>query len=711
MLKAITFPLSAFALFLGLMCVPFLALPPFGYGIFQQVEPLTVALWFLGGAGALWCFVAHLKRPSLMDRIFSKPVVWLQIPFVVYVFVQSLFLPSPLLSWVGTPNLAQGGFTFTALFFLTPPLVMLSKIKVYSKPMFLIATGACLFLSTLTILGSMDSPITSLRYSSWCPVLFPDYIAFGIVALGGLYWAFKDSFGNAYIYHVFFLVTLGLGSYYSYNLSIFVAYILAILTYVVVRYGPFQGINPLKRFGFYVFSGLLVLTFFLSTYDIISPYLPEKLQDQASLTSRLYLAKMTFIDFSYRSVDLSYLKDFLFGKGWGSFNNATLSNIFLVNDISLFSGSTWKPTWEFLDRDLLHSHNFLLETFLASGLVGLVIFIYTKYRLILALRKEYFFSGLFFLTSYFVVSAFWFEMLHTLPFVILTTTFLFSAASSGESFSFKGWAYIVRYGSFLGTMLIPVSVVFLFFVLQMESLKLNRGDDLIERMESFINSPIVSYDLVLGGFRSTYIGRSLGAEMKGTLEYLEKERKRGEDGDEKKNFARLDKDERTENLPSKESQIESIVTTNSALANKFVDVERPEVSLNALILSLNILTELASHRDFAAFFHQNKSSIESWEKVSHYVHDLMPFRTDVLSPYFNYLLSTHQRQKLLKMTEKSLNNNPDDSIAYWYEGLVRLKTEADSSLGLSCLKQAINLGVTRFLPIPKKEVESIMQAQ
>jgi hypothetical protein len=123
------------------------------------------------------------------------------------------------------------------------------------------------------------------------------------------------------------------------------------------------------------------------------------------------------------------------------------------------------------------------------------------------------------------------------------------------------------------------------------------------------------------------------------------------------------------------------------------------------------MTELSSQKETAFLFLNQQEAVELWGGIARQAHDLMPFRTDILSTYFNHLLSTHQRQKLFKMTGISLQNNPNDSIAYWYEGLIRLTTDEDPSLGLQNLKRAIALGVTRFLPIPKEEVESLMRAQ
>lgn len=705
-----TLPLSAFALFIGLMCVPFLALTPLKYGIFQQVESLIFGVWFLGGLASLWCFVAHQRRPALITKIFALPVVWLQVPFLAYVFVQALFISSPLLSFTGTPNLAQGGFTFLATLFLTPPLVLISKLKPLQKPIFWIAVGSCLLLSGLTILGGGDTPVPEWKNAEWCPIFFPDYIAYALVAIASLYWIFKDRFKRAGLYHAFFLTVLMLGAYYSRNLSIYVAIFLAFFTFVVVRYGPFQEVHPLKRFGFYLFSGLFIITVFISIYDVISPYLPEKLQDQVSLTSRLYLAKMTFIDFFYRPIDFDAVIDCLFGQGWGNFNNATLSHIFLVNEISLFSGSSWKPTWEFLDRDLLHSHNFILEAFLASGLVGVALFIYTKYRLIQALRAPYLFPGIFFLTSFFVVATFWFEMLHTLPFVLLATVFLFSApASCKKRFSSAQQTSWTRMGSLFGCLLLPVSGLYLFFMFHIEGLKLEKGDDLIDKVESFVNSPYIAYDLAMGGYRASFLGKSLSHEMRSTLDALEKE-SNPEAHDEKTGMPFFVQEDDSDELPTKEEQIQSIVRVNTAIASQLMGGMRPETSLNALVIALNIFTNLSSHDEIFAEMRQKPQVLASWDKAAEAVHALMPFRTDILSVYFNYLLSTHQRAQLMKMVDATLQVNPQDSIAHWYKGLILLNAQSDVSQGLASLKKAIRLGVTRFLPIPQKEVDAILRA-
>tara|TARA_A100000171_G_C2127095_1_gene144225 strand:- start:161 stop:2209 length:2049 start_codon:yes stop_codon:yes gene_type:complete len=680
------------------MILPFLALPPLAYGYYHQIEPLTAGLWFLGGVSALWGYLSYFNRPGLMEKIYLMPVVWAQVPFIAYTLLQCFFIETPLLSLVGTPHLGQGVLSCMAFFFLTPPLVLLTKIKAYRIMIITVATLSCTLLCGLTIMGSMDSPFESMRYWVWCPVFFPDYIAFGLVSLAGLYWGWRSFFNNALSYHVLFICFLAVASYYSYNQSIFVAYLLAVFTFCVVRFGPFRMMPVQKRFALYLFLGLMTLTFFLSAYDIISPFLPKGLQNQGTLTSRLYLAKMTFMDFIYRPFDASFLADFLFGRGWGGFNNATLSNIFLVNDISLFSEGNWKPTWEFLDRDLLHSHNFLLETFLSSGVVGGLIFLYTKYVLISGLRQSHLFAGVFFLTAYLVVSTFWFELLHSFPYVLLATAFLFGRQIKTPSF----WSRACRVVMAGGIILIPLSFVFVVFSNSFNNLKLQQGDDLLAKMTDFVASPLVPHELAMGGLRSVGIARRLTNELKASFEPPQ-------DVKSKKSY--IENTEKPTKVESRERlsiSSEEALRSNVALAETLFNKGNNGASLNALILSLNILTEMSTHEKMASLFFKKQEALLLWGKIALQIHEYLRFRTDILSPYFNHLLETHQYQRLSGMLEKAIENNPHDPIAHWYEGLSYLKTKPNPQQGLESLKLAINLGVTRFLPIPKKEIQAIL---
>ena len=168
---------AAIVLFFLSILIPFAAIPPLRFGYYAQIEGIAVALWLCGGLGALWNGMLFGTRPTLARQLWSLPVVWTGLFLALVAAIRSLFMPTPLLSWIGSPQLIEGIFSFLSLVFLSPPFLLLFKQQILRKTIFFTVLIAGTALAIPAILGAMDSEFSAYHFWEWAPLFFSDFTA------------------------------------------------------------------------------------------------------------------------------------------------------------------------------------------------------------------------------------------------------------------------------------------------------------------------------------------------------------------------------------------------------------------------------------------------------------------------------------------------------------------------------------------------------
>jgi hypothetical protein len=123
-------------------------------------------------------------------------------------------------------------------------------------------------------------------------------------------------------------------------------------------------------------------------------------------------------------------------------------------------------------------------------------------------------------------------------------------------------------------------------------------------------------------------------------------------------------------------------------------------------VALNILSELASKPETLKFF--TKDMYILWEKMAHEHVKFMPFRSDILLPFFNLYQELGKENVVLNLTLTILEQYPRDPIALWFTGSSQLKNPKGFDCGMYLLQRSIQFGVERLMPIPKPLKEKIM---
>jgi hypothetical protein len=103
------------------------------------------------------------------------------------------------------------------------------------------------------------------------------------------------------------------------------------------------------------------------------------------------------------------------------------------------------------------------------------------------------------------------------------------------------------------------------------------------------------------------------------------------------------------------------------------------------------------------------SSLTGWPEAIEGTLSIAPARTDLLIPYYFWLLSRAQETTLLESTNRILLTRPDDPVALWFSGLALLKDTRNSRTGIIRLRRALQNNVERLFPIDEKTLRQIRQ--
>lgn len=638
------------------LLMPLCSLPPTRMGYYNQVESCLIAFWLVSAGVGLWIYFLAKKCPRLVYHTSKLPIVWGPILLGMATILVSLFHVLPLRDFTGSPHIAEGAVTFIASGLLASSFCILTRIAIYRKIIFTTAILVGLTISTLTIVGSMESPFLSWRYWEWAPYFFPDYLSFIAIALAALYVYMRKDLKSTYPSDIIAFALFTLIAYYASNKSLSYGVVLSLITIVGIWLFPATWKRNLFHFAFFGLS--FALTLLIIFYHECSTALPEFLGHLSTITSRTWLSKVTFVDLTTTSLSWEWIQQLLIGKGWGTFSNISASNMFLIDQVSIFNGKEYNPSWELTHRDLLHTHNILTNYFHSIGILGVGLYLYVQYKLIKSLSENYFFAGVAFLISYQVQLLFWFQFIITIPFTILALAVFVRQRTPVI------WSFLLKPKFMIGftTLLLIFSSLQGIITWGYESDK----DDTQPTKESIRKLTTASYvrlEARFGAQRQVGLGRIFATNLQDEL---------------KNKPAELV----THSLKLVE-HLKSLPEDGNYLANN---------------LAINILSEIASKPETLKLL--NTQTLITWEQLAKDHIDVMPYRTDILLPFFNLYQTLGKEAIVLELTRKICEKNSHDSIALWFMGSSLLKNPAHFDTAMCILQKSIREGIERFMPVP-----------
>jgi hypothetical protein len=387
----------------------------FQIGLWVQAESIQLVLILSSLFQIISLLCMSFYFPRLIKRIFSQPLILLAGLFALWSALVSLFSGYPHLSWLGYPEMPEGGANYFNFFILLISFLFFQRSKLrhyFIFSIFLILTYA---LYSFYFLKNNDN--FSLFH-------FSDYIAFYIIfALGALSSYIKN---NKILFFIFILGTCLM--YLTGNRSALGLWIILpffILTFEFIRKKITKKCNDYYLFVNYFFINSFYLIFFIAFYHI--NFIGAALR---SLRGR-YLMHWSSMQELWNNP-----KIFIFGKGYGSFKDLYFNHYPLG-----FFGTHVQAFWNEFIAASIHSHNQLIEICLSTGIIGLILFLFMFNALIKSLKVPLY-IGLFFIGIYFALNSLWFMVHSALPSLALMMTFFY--AMKHKTFNFlKNRIYIL----------------------------------------------------------------------------------------------------------------------------------------------------------------------------------------------------------------------------------------------------------------------------
>lgn len=660
------------------------SIPPLRFGVYLQLEGVISSFWVMGGISAAWVYALIVWKPRLALKICSVPVVWGWVPLILFSILTSLIRPVPLLSWVGSPTMCEGILTFMTLMCMSFIFVTLNRIPVARAWMIAFAIAVGLAMGLLTVLCSAEAPFEKWKFSEWAPIFFSDYIAFFLVSLIVFYAVGLRTYRYKWILHGAVLPLALFIAYYSASKTLMIGFFLACFVVLLLEIKRMQFLSyAVKLYGSFLFL-TVGMTIFVAFYDFFLTGLPEGVKKlippaiHLTLESRTYLVKVVWVDLFHMPFSLEYLARILLGVGWGQYFDVLLKNVFLLKEIVLFQGSEWSPNWEFFARDMLHSHNEFVDYGLALGVFGFIYYGAIKWPLSKALAPQYRRVGALFLLFMAIINVFWFQIPLTFTFGALASALIFTGRTK-LPLSIKPIRYasmvmmplLVLWGGIHGVMTYGLGSL----------LYIGEKRSFDQTLAAYYASDAVQYDNFLGGKRTTVLARSY---MNDISIYLKK-------------------DKRADPM--------STMNLLLKLAQQVYFEVNVESNVHALILPLNVMGALSvEERTKTAFEKEEKLRI-LWSEMAGKLTHVMPYRSDLLIPYFSFMAIHEWDEDALPVLEKLLGRRPHDPIALWYKGLSLLKKHESFQTGICMMKKAVRFRVSSFMPVTPEELEKIQKAQ
>lgn len=650
--------------------VPLCSLPPARIGYYSQVETSVLAFWALSALSYVWIYFLNKKNPRLVYQTSNLPIVWGPILLGLVTILLAIFHPLPLRDFVGSGQIGEGALTFIASGIMACHFSILTRISVYRKLIFGGALFVGLLICTLTIIGSMDSPLINWRYWKWAAFYFPDFLAFIDIALITVYFYMrKDLKGMTYLYDTIALSVFASIAYYASNKSLSYGLIIAGFSTLGIWILPTTWRRNMLQMSF--FGLTLSLTLLIVFYDDFSSLLPDTLKSLghlSTLTSRTWLSKVSLVDLWLVPLNEEWIQQIVIGNGWGTFSNISAANMFLIDQVSIFSGKEYQPSWELVNRDLLHTHNILTNIFHSLGLLGVSLYLFTQYKVINSLSRPHLFLGATFLIAYQVQLLLWFQFLMTIPFTLLALSLLCRERSSTFNPSVMKPKLML---SFAGVLLLFSCLQGFMMIGYNMGLKPTADKSSTELVETLTTAPYMQLEAAFGAQRQVVLARSYSNAMQAEFE----------------------------KTPQK------LVTHSLKLVHHLNSLTKDGNYL-ANTLAINILSELASKPETLKLL--DKDTFKAWEQLARDHVKFMPYRSDILLPFFNLYQTLGKEALVMDLTKSILEQNPHDPIALWFMGSSQLKSSAHFDRGMCMLQESIRDGVERFMPIPPPLKSKIM---
>lgn len=648
-LEKIGLVIVSLSLFLSPFIV-FLALPPFHIGVWFQSEPVIAGLHGVSALTTLGLLILLMANTGRYLQVVRHPLILVSAALGIWSILISQFAEVPLLSWLGDPRHGEGAVWYLDMASLFAGGMILCGNQRLRRRLGWVCLAAALTVTVLTVYGT--------RHPGWpwSPYWFSDHLGFyGIFIFLILMTNIQpDSvFGRA----VCLMAGLGIVLISGNRAAILLCLTLAPAVWGLLHY---LRRNTKKRVRVYaaamVIAVPIILTAGITLYGmhLISTHPKGWIRADSSLSSRYLQNRVIFLAIQDKPSAL------ITGLGWGQYADHLLA---YANQDSVFLGAEARDRPDSLEREYFHSHNGFAEAILSAGIIGLVL----MWGILLALpcwcrnsqiplagTAAVLLSGL---------SAVWFQLPGSVPFMALA------------------WAGFCQptQKQVRGSRMISAGVI-LFFVLivliQIYALGLTwhqgvRIRDTLARASRMGGVKVNVRDLIAcsgpGGIHFTRIFLKTAAQA-------------------------------VENPSSFANDTPPLLFTFLE-AHKRMLASGEKMSLRFHSSGLLVRGELAFSLTHPVFARNAPAYLADWEEMLGSFLRRAPRRTDMAALCLLWLLREGKEQKMFSLANRILEREPNDPVGLWFSGLALAAEPGKRDDGLKRLRQSIELGIERIIPV------------
>ncbi|MDM8551292.1 O-antigen ligase family protein [Desulfobacterales bacterium HSG2] len=633
--------------------IVFLALPPFHIGVWFQSEPVIAGLHGVSAlttSGLLILLLANARRYSQVVR---HPLILVSAALGIWSILISWFADVPVLSWLGDPRHGEGAVWYLDMASLFAGGMILRGNQRLRRSLGWICLTAALTVTALTVYGSRNPGWP------WSPYWFSDHLGFY-----GIFTALI-LMTNIQPNSVFGRVACLMAGSGIVLISSNRAAILLCLTLAPAVWGALHYLrrNMKKRVRVYaaamVIAVPIILTAGVTLYGMhLSSTHPKGwIRSDSSLSSRYLQNRVILLSLQDKPSAL------ITGHGWGHYADHLLAH---ANQESVFLGAEDRNRPDSLEREYFHSHNGFAEAILSAGMIGLAL----MWGILLALpcwcedsriplagTAAALMAGL---------SAVWFQLPGSVPFMAL--------AWAGFCQPTPNPVRERRMAS-AGVILFFV-LTFLIFLIQMYALGLTwhqgvRIRDTLARASRTAGVKVKVRDLTAcsgpGGIHFTRIFLKTAAQAR-------------------------------ENPSGFANDTPPLLFTFLEAHERMLSGGK-KMSLRFHSSGLLVRGELAFSLTHPVFARNAPAYLADWEEMLGSFLRRAPRRTDMAALYLLWLLREGEEQKMLRFANRILDREAADPVGLWFSGLALAAEPGKRYDGLKRLKQSIELGIERIIPV------------
>ena len=648
-----------------------LALPPFRFGIWHQSEPAIAAMHFVSGIAAL-----GLALTAAGDRRFAvmivHPFVIMPLAVAIWALISGLFHRFPMMGWFGTPQIGEGLLWFLDIAVLTAASIVIARFR---RLRLILLSGG---LIVVLFIGGVTFYREFVFKTSFAPFYFPDYTAFyGIFIFPVMivFSGFSGRRGKDLTRLVAASLVSGVIIYMSTNWAAYMlAFFAAPIVWIILsRIGMTLG----RRRALAVFGSALVPIVVTAVVIAFNPDslsgLPQKIAALAnSVLSRHNLAVIVIDEVKSNPISG------LVGNGWGSFSDLLAIHL-PVEWTMLWQGqSIVGKTWDSVLRVDFHSHDYLIEALVGGGIISVVLVLSITALLPLWCRRRYLpMAGVVAVVTG-GVSAFWFQMPISLPFMAMA----WGALAGPSTLSRRVRPY--RKAVVAGLIVIGLFLAYW----GADSWTFSRR---AYYFQPSMEAPLYGPDGRRNPCPETIDDRGRGgvhlAQRLRTYTSFIVRRITAKDGPKLNNL---------------------YVKYLRGLICASEDYLDHGASFRLMVASLSARADLSVAPSNQLLDKLRAEFLGNWGQRLDEVLRRAPKRTDLAAAYLMWLVNTGQNAKATALAARIHERNLKDPVGLWFYGIALLADGRRKEEGLVMMRQGIKAGIERIMPLDDALKRQIM---